>query len=88
VIITDIIMPEKDGVSTNKEIRQDFPGITIIAIPSGGSIDPSTYTPEAINTSAYLAAGQQAGADRIFTKPFERMDLTQDQKKTKRVRVV
>jgi len=77
VIITDIIMPEKDGVSTIKEIRQEYPGIRIIAISGGGSIDPETYKPEAITTSAYLVAAQQAGADRIFTKPFERMDLIQ-----------
>ena len=77
VIITDIIMPEKDGVSTIRELRQEFPGIRIIAISGGGGIDPVTYKPEAIKTSAYLVAAKEAGADRIFTKPFERKDLIQ-----------
>mgnify|MGYP001828604565 CR=1 FL=1 len=77
VIITDIIMPEKDGVATIKKIRQEFPGIRIIAISGGGDIDPVTYKPEAIKTSAYLVAAKEAGADHTFTKPFERKDLIQ-----------
>lgn len=77
LIITDIIMPEKDGVNTIKEIRQEFPGIRIIAISGGGGVDLLTYRPEAIKTSAYLSAAKEAGADQIFTKPFERKDLIQ-----------
>ena len=75
LIITDIIMPQKDGVSTIKEIRQTFPGIRIIAISGGGGVQPVEYVPEAITTTAYLAAAKEAGADRVFTKPFERNDL-------------
>lgn len=75
LIITDIIMPDQDGIATIKALRQQFPGIRIIAISGGGGIDPMTYKPEAITTTAYLAAAKQAGADQIFTKPFERDDL-------------
>ena len=75
LIITDIIMPEKDGVSTIKELRQKFPGIRIIAISGGGGVQPIEYVPDAITTTAYLAAAKEAGADRVFTKPFERRDL-------------
>ena len=77
LIITDIIMPGKDGVSTIKEIRQEFPGIRIIAISGGGGVQPVEYVPEAITTTAYLAAAKEAGADMAFTKPFEREDLIQ-----------
>ena len=70
LIITDIIMPQKDGVSTIKEIRQAFPGIRIIAISGGGGVQPVEYVPEAITTTAYLAAAKEAGADRVFTKPL------------------
>ena len=77
LIISDIIMPEKDGVSVIKEMRQEFPGIRIIAISGGGGIDQTAYRPEAISTTAYLAAAKQAGADHIFTKHFEREDLLQ-----------
>ena len=75
LIITDIIMPGKDGVTTIKELRHEFPGIRIIAISGGGGIDAMTYKPEAITTTAYLAAAKQAGADQAFTKPFERAEL-------------
>lgn len=77
LIITDIIMPEKDGVNTISEFRQEFPGIRIIAISGGGGIDPMSYKPEAISTTAYLAAAKEVGADFAITKPFERADLLQ-----------
>jgi CheY-like chemotaxis protein len=75
LIITDIIMPGKDGVNIIKEIREEFPGIRIIAISGGGGVQPVEYVPEAITTTAYLAAAKEAGADMVFTKPFERKDL-------------
>lgn len=75
LLITDIIMPDKDGVSTITEVREYFPEIRIIAISGGGGIDPMAYKPEAISTTAYLAAATQAGADLVITKPFERDDL-------------
>lgn len=75
LIITDIIMPGKDGVDTIREIRQEFPGTRIIAISGGGGVQPADYAPEAITTTAYLAAAKQAGADMVITKPFERKDL-------------
>ena len=77
LIITDVIMPGKDGVETIKEIRQEFPGIRIIAISGGGGVQPTEYVPEAITTTAYLAAAKEAGADMVFTKPFERKELIQ-----------
>jgi len=80
LIITDIIMPGKDGIETIKEIRQEFPGTRIIAISGGGGVQPAEYAPKAIKTTAYLAAAKQAGADMVITKPFERKDLIQSVK--------
>jgi CheY-like chemotaxis protein len=77
LIITDIIMPGMDGIETIKAIRQEFPGIRIIAISGGGGVQPVEYAPEAITTTAYLAAAKEAGADKVFTKPFERKGLIQ-----------
>jgi len=77
LVITDIIMPEKDGVRTIKEMRQESPGLRIIAISGGGSVEPVAYKPGAITTTAYLAAAKEVGADRVFTKPFDRQDLIQ-----------
>jgi CheY-like chemotaxis protein len=75
VVITDIIMPGKDGVTTIKEMRQEFPDIGVIAISGGG--EPVEYKPDAIKTTAYLAAAKQVGADMVITKPFERKELIQ-----------
>ena len=77
LIITDIIMPGKDGIDTIKEIRQEFPGTRIIAISGGGGVKSADYVPQAITTTAYLAAAKQAGADMVITKPFERKDIIQ-----------
>jgi len=72
VIVTDIIMPGKDGVATIKEIRKEFPDVKIIAISGGGNIGTNSYEPNAIKTTVYLAAAREAGADVILPKPFDR----------------
>jgi CheY-like chemotaxis protein len=77
LVITDIKMPEKDGVRTIKEMRREFPAVRIIAISGGGSVEPLAYKPGAITTTAYLAAAKEVGADRVFAKPFDRKDLIQ-----------
>jgi len=75
VIVTDIIMPGKDGVATIKEIRKEFSGAKIIAISGGGNFGSNAYEPNAIKTTAYLAAADEAGADLILSKPFDREAL-------------
>jgi len=77
LVITDIKMPEKDGVRTIKEMRREFPAVRIIAISGGGSVEPLAYKPGAITTTAYLAAAKEVGADRVFAKPFDRKNLIQ-----------
>ena len=37
VVVTDIFMPERDGLETIAELRRDFPRIKVIAISGGGS---------------------------------------------------
>ncbi len=60
LIITDILMPEKDGIEIIMELRQDFPEAKAIAISGGGHIDPENY----------LNIAKRAGAIRTLTKPF------------------
>jgi|KBSSwiStaDraftv2_1062776.scaffolds.fasta_scaffold448748_2 CheY-like chemotaxis protein len=72
VVITDIIMPKMNGIALMQSIRSLQPKTRIIAISGGGNFGPLAYQPEAITTSAYLAAATQAGADAVLTKPFDK----------------
>jgi len=65
VMITDILMPEKEGIETILQLRKTHPQIKIIAISGGGKGDANHYV--------YIA--QWAGADRVFTKPLDRTEL-------------
>ena len=65
IIITDIIMPDKEGLETVWEMRRDYPNCKIIAISGGGRVDPRDY----------LRSALALGADRALPKPFERRDL-------------
>jgi len=65
IIITDIFMPEKDGIELLKELKKDFPTVRMIAMSGGGR--KSEF--------AFLEIAEMFGADRSFTKPFERQEL-------------
>lgn len=60
LIITDILMPEKEGLETIIHIRQKYNKIPIIAVSGGGQINPGNY----------LDMAKQLGADYILQKPF------------------
>lgn len=75
LVIIDVILPDVDGVSAIKQIRRDHPEVRIIAISGGGNFGLKAYLPEAISTSAYLAACTTAGADGVLAKPFETAEL-------------
>lgn len=61
LVITDIIMPEQEGLETIGALRREYPATKIIAISGGGRVGPE----------AYLPVAQDLGADRIFAKPFK-----------------
>ena len=75
VLITDIIMPEKDGITLIKQVREAFPETKIIAISGGG--DPADYKPDAITTTVYLSTATVEGADAVLSKPFDRENIIQ-----------
>lgn len=66
IVITDIFMPEKEGMETIFEIRRRFPRVKIIAMSGSG------HRPKAVD---YLAVAFEAGADAILRKPFEGAQL-------------
>ena len=65
LIITDLIMPEKEGLETIKKIKKLNPEIKIIAISGGGVVDPSMY----------LKLAKKFGAQYSFKKPIENEKL-------------
>jgi CheY-like chemotaxis protein len=75
VLITDVIMPNQSGLEVVKTVRALYPFIRVIAISGGGNFGPLDYQPDAITTSAYLAACEQAGAHAVLAKPFEASEI-------------
>lgn len=60
LLITDIIMPEKEGLETIVEMRKKYPDLKIIAISGGGRI----------SADGYLPGAKLLGANMVFQKPL------------------
>lgn len=65
LVITDIVMPEKEGLEVLMELRKQQPPVKIIAI-SGGARNRST---------GYLQIAEALGASKILEKPFSNGEL-------------
>jgi DNA-binding response OmpR family regulator len=63
LVITDIVMPDTEGIETIKELRRAAPTLRILAI-SG-----------AYNRSTYLHAATVLGATAALDKPFGSAEL-------------
>ena len=60
LVITDLIMPEKEGLETISEFKRNYPDVKVIAMSGGGKIGPDNY----------LNLAEKFGAQRTLTKPF------------------
>ncbi len=61
LVITDMLMPEMEGVETIRILRKVYPAIKIIAISGGG-----------LNSSiGYLDLARTLGAHAVFAKPLQ-----------------
>ncbi len=67
LIITDIVMPEKEGLETIINLKTENPSLKVIAISGGGRVD----------SREYLHSAQLLGAERIFQKPFKKDEIVQ-----------
>jgi CheY-like chemotaxis protein len=65
LVITDIIMPRREGIETLRALRQLEPGIRIIAMSGSGGTDQGFY----------LKAAVALGADATLQKPFTVAEL-------------
>ena len=63
IVLTDIYIPDKDGLETLMELRRDFPAVKVIAM-SGGA-----------GNSNILKVASALGACRTLTKPFQPAEL-------------
>lgn len=61
LVITDLIMPDQEGIETIMALHRDYPGVNIIAMSGGGRGNPEVYLHSAVCL----------GARRAFTKPFD-----------------
>lgn len=61
IMVTDIIMPKKSGITLISEVKNRHPGLEIIAISGGGRLDPT----------GYLDLSESLGASVSFEKPID-----------------
>ncbi len=65
LIITDIIMPNQEGLETIVQIKTISPDIKILAISGGGRI----------GSASYLTLAENFGVDKTLSKPFYHKDF-------------
>ncbi|MEI7450606.1 MAG: response regulator [Desulfomonile sp.] len=65
IVITDMIMPEVEGVETIIQLKKNYPDVKIIAISGGGRI--SAYS--------HLSIAEKFGVKKTLAKPFSTNDL-------------
>ena len=65
LVITDLFMPEQEGIQTIRELRAEAPDTKILAISGGGTFGFSNV----------LAGLEHLGADGTLRKPFHRREL-------------
>ena len=65
LVITDIIMPDKEGIETILDLKKEFKDIKIIAVSGGGRT----------NAMDNLRSARLLGATLTFEKPFENKEI-------------
>lgn len=62
VVLTDLFMPEMDGIEVIAALRRHFPGVKVLAMSGRPGVD-------------YLTVAKELGAARILRKPFAMDEL-------------
>lgn len=65
LIITDMVMPVKDGLKFIMELEKEFPHVPTIAISGGGVIEPERY----------LTLAESIGTRKTLVKPVSKDEL-------------
>ncbi|HEV8073497.1 MAG TPA: response regulator [Opitutaceae bacterium] len=67
IIITDVIMPDRDGIEVIMELHRKMPALKIIAMSGGGRVDARDY----------LDMARKLGASQTLAKPFSGEQMLQ-----------
>jgi CheY-like chemotaxis protein len=65
LVITEMLMPEIDGIQLIQALHRDHPAARILAISGGGMIPPGNY----------LRFARALGVNQVLAKPFTRTEL-------------
>jgi len=65
VVVTDIVMPEMEGIEMIRQLKRQSPQVAVIAISGGARLEPSYH----------LKVASALGADEALAKPVKPMDL-------------
>lgn len=60
LVVTDLLMPEQEGIETIQELRENHPAIGIVAVSGAGGVEEG----------GPLLDAQLFGADATLSKPF------------------
>lgn len=66
LLVTDVLMPEVDGLELIRAFRRTRPGVPVVAMSGGGDM---------LSASTGLQFSQAFGATRILVKPFSMREL-------------
>lgn len=66
VLVTDIWMPDGDGISVIKSIRRSHPELRVFAISGGGP---------GLSLASAASLAEVWGAEKLLVKPFDVSDL-------------
>ncbi|MBT4638568.1 MAG: response regulator [Deltaproteobacteria bacterium] len=76
LIVTDIFMPEKEGIHTIFDFKSEFPDVKIIAISGGGIMakniddDVLQLLNKGMESTEVLQLASDFGADEVMSKPI------------------
>ena len=65
LVLTDIIMPDMEGIELLRELKKALPELPVIAMSGGGILAASLY----------LQMAADMGAVRVLSKPFDSADM-------------
>jgi CheY-like chemotaxis protein len=65
IVLTDLLMPKRDGIETIGILKQENPGLKIVAMSGGRRMGKGDV----------LEAAARSGADRVIAKPFDLVAL-------------